>query len=106
MYGSGNPSECLLFYGDGLGVISQAHETGGWPGKFPDAADQPSPPGGAFERTLRARRTFGETWRAIYEEDRNNPTLQQTDDSKNDAVRKTAYIYNVTGDWTLRLNKR
>jgi hypothetical protein len=100
------PSEGLLFFADGLAVLSQAEDTGSWPGKYPDPNVQPSPPGGSFERTLRARRTFGETWRAIYEETRCNDTLAQTENSslKTDAVRKTNYIWGIIGDWTLKLN--
>jgi hypothetical protein len=106
MYGISMPAECLLFYGDGLAVFAQAEDTGSWPGKFPDPQQQPSPPGGSFERTLRARRTFGETWRATYEETRGNDTLNQTGESseKTDAVRKANYIWGIVGDWTLKLN--
>jgi hypothetical protein len=106
MYGISMPAECLLFYGDGLAVFAQAEDTGSWPGKSPDPQQQPSPPGGSFERTLRARRTFGETWRATYEEARGNDTLNQTGESseKTDAVRKANYIWGIVGDWTLKMN--
>lgn len=65
-----------------------------------------------FDLTLEEGRTFGETWRAIFELEMNDtinfvyalPQDRTPLSDNTNKLRKDAYRFGVVGDWTLRLN--
>lgn len=82
-YGKMLPSEMLLFYGNGLAVLSRAHTHHDHPGRkigvVPFDHERPAPGqkrapisahymyDAVFDLALEEERMFGETWRSIFE---------------------------------------
>lgn len=123
-YGWGLVADCLLFYCKGLAVLSRAQTEWNHPGREvedglkPIGQDQtPQDYRAVFDLTLEEGRTFGETWRAIFElemndavywevakkEDRTTKQARSLFDNTHEQ-RKNSYRFGVVGDWTLRLN--
>ena len=90
-YAGWQNGEGLLFYMNGLALVARAKVFNDRPTGFP----------GAFALTSRAR--FGDGWRAFYDNDAANASL----DTFGNAIQsKKAYFWSMLGDWTVRLAYR
>ena len=81
-------AESILFYMNGLAIISRAKEF----------YDRPEPLPAAFGRSPSS--CLGDGWRAYFEQEASDSTLSTFDYG---LKCKKAYFWSVLGDWTLRL---
>jgi hypothetical protein len=90
-YALGQNAEGILFYLNGLALISRAKVFNDLPSGFP----------GAFAVSSRAR--FGDGWRAIFDNDAADAGSAQF----SQVIRaKKAYFWSMIGDWSVRLRYR
>lgn len=88
-YGRYQGAESLMLFGNGLALI----------GRSKVFYDDPA----GFAETLRAGKTFGESWARYFQIEAERPL---SDFGGGDIGRKRAYFWSVLGDWTLRFKSK